>query len=281
MEIDSADGTARDPRRDAGGQSNDPRGTEIRGLNHWFQTKERGYLHALADINIDVAPGEFVSLLGPSGCGKTTLLRIIGGLVKPTLGTVTIGSELVTKPPTSMAMVFQHHNLLPWRRARQNIEFVLELRGVPRRDRKQQALAALETVHLERFADAYPHELSGGMKQRVGIARALAVEPPMLLMDEPFGALDAQTRDSMQNELLRIWEADRRSVVFVTHSVEEAVLLSDRVLLMAANPGRIVEDLPIDLERPRSGDFDLTKTSKAANEYRRHLLESLRAVSSS
>ncbi|MCB1993124.1 MAG: ABC transporter ATP-binding protein [Geminicoccaceae bacterium] len=230
-------------------------------LRHVEKSFKDGRLLVLEDITFDVGPGEFVSLVGPSGCGKTTLLRLMNGLIKPDRGEILVKGK-PPSPTSDMAMVFQSARLLPWRTVAGNIEFVLALRGLSRRARAERALALLGAVGLRDFADAYPHELSGGMQQRVGLARALAVEPEVLLMDEPFAALDAQTRIILQEELLRIWgqtgdRAERRTVVFITHAIDEAVFLSDRVVVMSAHPGRIIEILDVDLPRPRT---DATRT---------------------
>jgi NitT/TauT family transport system ATP-binding protein len=215
---------------------------------------------ALTDVSIDIAPGEFVVLLGPSGCGKTTLLRIIGGLSAATGGRVEVGGGRSTRDGAQRAradigFVFQEPNLLPWRDVRRNIELPLELRGVPSRERRRTAEAMLELVQLERFATAYPRQLSGGMRQRVAIARALSYDPGVLLLDEPFGALDAQTRDGMNLELQRIWLESGKTVVLVTHSIPEAAFLADRVVLLSANPGRVAAVENVDFGRPRAIDL--------------------------
>lgn len=204
---------------------------------------------ALQEITLQIPDGQFVSLVGPSGCGKSTLLSLLAGLDKPSAGTVT-GVKRA-------GVVFQEAALYPWKTVLQNVSFGLELRGLPKAARRAQAEAALRTVHLARFAGAYPHELSGGMRQRAAIARALVLEPDALFLDEPFGALDAQTRSLLQTELLTLWERTELSVVFVTHSLEEAVALSDRVILMASRPGRIIADVLIDAPRPRDLRRDL------------------------
>ncbi|WP_395144887.1 ABC transporter ATP-binding protein [Armatimonas sp.] len=205
---------------------------------------------ALEGINLTVPDGQFISLVGPSGCGKSTLLSLLAGLDKPSAGSV-IGIE---RP----AVVFQDAALYPWKTVLQNVAFGLELRGLSKAACREKAEVALRTVHLSRFARAYPHELSGGMRQRAAIARALVLEPDALFLDEPFGALDAQTRSLLQTELLTLWERTQVSVVFVTHSLEEAIALSDRVILMASRPGRIIADVLIDAPRPRALRHDLT-----------------------
>ncbi len=204
---------------------------------------------ALDRISLAVAAGEFLCVVGPSGSGKSTLLRVVAGLLRQTSGDVRIEAERPGAPLT--AMVFQEHALLPWRTVLANVVFGLENRGVSRAQREARAREMLALVGLSRFARHYPHQLSGGMKQRVGIARALANDPEVLLMDEPFAALDAQTRTIMQEELLRIWATLGTTVIYVTHSLEEALLLGDRVVLMTARPGRVSQVFPVELGRPR------------------------------
>ena len=204
---------------------------------------------ALDRISLRVAAGEFLCVVGPSGSGKSTLLRVVAGLLRQTSGDVRIEAARPGAPLT--AMVFQEHALLPWRTVLANVVFGLENRGVSRAEREARARDMLALVGLSRFARHYPHQLSGGMKQRVGIARALANDPEVLLMDEPFAALDAQTRTIMQEELLRIWASLGTTVIYVTHSLEEALLLGDRVVLMTARPGRVSQVFPVDLGRPR------------------------------
>jgi NitT/TauT family transport system ATP-binding protein len=206
--------------------------------------------HALQEIDFAVEPHEFVSIIGPSGCGKSTVMRIIAGLLPATGGEVAISGVPVTGPGPDRACVFQFPGLMPWKTVLQNVELVLEFSGVPKAARTERAVRYVDLVALSSFRDHYPAELSGGMQQRVGLARALAVEPAVLLMDEPFGALDALTRTHMQDELLRIWEGTKKTVVFITHSIEEAVVLSDRVLVMGN--GTLAREVPIDLPRPRS-----------------------------
>jgi len=203
-----------------------------------------GVVPALADVNLTVQQGEFVCLVGPSGCGKTSLLRILAGLARPTGGAVQIAGRVAT--------VFQGQSLFPWRTAVDNVAYGLQLAGMPTARRREIGMEQLRRVGLERFARAYPHTLSGGMQQRVNIARALAVGPDVLLMDEPFGSLDEQTRIQMQEQLVALWQGSGTTVLFVTHSVDEAVAMGDRVCVMSARPGRIVLDLPIDLPRPRT-----------------------------
>lgn len=206
-------------------------------------------LVAVDGVTLDVEPGEFLCLVGPSGCGKSTLLRVCAGLVRQTAGEVAIAPGRPGAPST--AMVFQDHALLPWRTVRDNVVFGLENRGVPRVEREARAREMLALVGLSRFAGAYPYQLSGGMKQRVGIARALATDPEVLLMDEPLAALDAQTRTILQEELLRIWADLGKTVIYVTHSIEEALLLGDRIVLLTRRPGRIKRVFTVELGRPR------------------------------
>jgi NitT/TauT family transport system ATP-binding protein len=203
---------------------------------------------ALGPLDLEITDGEFVCLVGPSGCGKSTFLRIVGGLLNPSEGEVSL---LARDPRRATAMVFQEYSIFPWKTVESNIRFGLDVAGVPKPEARRRAQELARRVGIEDFLHAYPATLSGGMKQRVSIARALAVEPEVLLMDEPFAALDAQMRLVMQDELLKLWESDRRTVLFVTHSLEEAILLGDRVLVMSARPGRILRDLRSPFPRPR------------------------------
>ena len=213
-------------------------------------------VQALRDANLTVAEGEFVSLIGPSGCGKTTLLKCLDGLVPYDAGEVRVSGRPVTGPGRDRAFVFQHFGLFPWRTVMGNVTLPLEAAGISKSEREEIAWTYIRMVGLESFANLHPHELSGGMQQRVGIARALSVDPEILLMDEPFGALDAQTRELMQIELLGIWEKTRKTVVFVTHSVDEAIFLSGRVAIMSAHPGTIREVLEVPFAYPRTeGDL--------------------------
>jgi NitT/TauT family transport system ATP-binding protein len=206
---------------------------------------------ALAGVTLTVADGEFVALLGPSGCGKSSLLRIVADLLRPSSGMVRIHAADRDRGQPRTALVFQEYALFPWRTVLDNVVFPLEMRRVPRAERLTLARDVLRRVGLQEFAQAYPHQLSGGMRQRVGIARALAAQPEVLLMDEPFGALDAQTRTLLQEELLRVWEAERKTVLYVTHSIDEAVYLADRVVLLTARPGRVKAEYQVPLPRPR------------------------------
>ena len=223
----------------------------IERLSKSFETARSTSHLALADISLDVAEGEFVSILGPSGCGKSTLLYIVGGFVEPTTGAVAVNGKPVTGPGPDRGPVFQEFALFPWKTVLGNVMYGPLERGMARSKAQEKAQALIALVHLKGYENFYPKELSGGMKQRVAIARTLAYAPSILLMDEPFGALDAHTRTGLQHELLEIWERDRKTVLFVTHSVEEAVFLSDRVVVLTRSPGRIKETIKIDLPRPR------------------------------
>jgi ABC-type nitrate/sulfonate/bicarbonate transport system ATPase subunit len=309
---------------------------EVRDVSHRYANRNgSGEYWALRGISLSVEAGSFVSLLGPSGCGKTTLLRIINGLVRPSQGEVTIDGKRVTGPSADRAMVFQEFNLLPWRSARRNVEMPLEVLGIAARRRAEISAQRLAQVGLDQSADRYPHQLSGGMKQRVGLARALAIDPSYLFMDEPFGALDPQIREMMQIELMKLWDplprdsldsvpvvpaggtpsrerdrdpvagtrsdeknwipasagmsgdghavatsqpgtSSRKTVLFVTHSVDEAVFLSDRVIVFGTQPGRVIADLTIDLPRPRWSDDEALKRSAAFIAYRNDIWHMLK-----
>ena len=242
---------------------------EVKNICKIYEADDGDGVQALQNINIEVKDKEFVCIIGPSGCGKTTLLRIIAGLEKPDSGSVTLNNETILAPGPDRGMVFQEYSLFPWRTVLKNITFSLELKKIPKAERNKIANEYLELVGLEMFADSYPHELSGGMKQRVAIARALVNDPKILLMDEPFGAVDAQTRNMLQQELLKIWEKEKKTIMFITHSVDEAVFLADRVVVFTARPGKIKEIINIDLPRPRD------RTSLEANIVRERLLSSL------
>jgi NitT/TauT family transport system ATP-binding protein len=206
---------------------------------------------AIEDITLDVREGEFMVIVGPSGCGKSTLLDLLGGLTKPSRGTITLDGAPIVGPALDRGIVFQQYALFPWRTALGNVEFGLEAKGIPAEQRRQIALDHLELVGLSGFEHRHPHELSGGMKQRVAIARSLAYDPDVLMMDEPFAALDAQTRETLQTELLGIWEKSRKTIVFITHGIDEAVVLGQRVAIMTSRPGRIkhVIDIPAELKQ--------------------------------
>ena len=231
---------------------------EARSIRLVFKSKNRDAVTALHDFGLEVARGEFVSIVGPSGCGKSTFLNILLGLVRPDSGELKLNNTPITGPGQERAMVFQEFGLLPWRTVQANVELGLELKHVAASTRAEKSAELIKLVGLKGFEQHYPHELSGGMKQRVGLARALATEPEVLLMDEPFAALDAKTRDLMQTELLQIWERTRKTVLFVTHSIEEAAYLSDRVIVMTARPGRMKDIIPIGLPRPRDYEMRLT-----------------------
>lgn len=211
-------------------------------------------VRALDGISLAVEENSFICIVGPSGCGKSTLLRIMAGLERSSSGDMLYRGGPQTRPRKEIGVIFQEYSLFPWRTTIENVAFGLELAGSPQRERERQGRRYLDLVGLGRYETAYPHELSGGMRQRVAIARALANQPDILLMDEPFGALDAYTRIRLQKRLLDIWEKDRKTVVFVTHSVDEAVFLADRIIVMSSNPGRILTEMPVTLERPRARD---------------------------
>jgi NitT/TauT family transport system ATP-binding protein len=223
---------------------------EVRNFSLSYDSIE-GPVQAVADTQIHVKPGEFVSIVGPSGCGKSTLLNAVAGFLKPTTGIVTVDGEKVNGPSAERGMVFQQYSLFPWKTVRENVEFGLKMRGMPRSQRERAARTLLGLAGLDAFEKHYPEKLSGGMKQRVGIVRALATGPKVLLLDEPFGALDAQTRVIMQQILTNMWQRLKISVLFVTHDIDEAIFLSDRVYCMTARPGSIKAEIPIPLERPR------------------------------
>jgi NitT/TauT family transport system ATP-binding protein len=233
-------------------------------------------LEVLTNIGLSIGPGEFVALTGHSGCGKTTLLRILMGLEVPDEGRVFVGDREVSGCGMERAMVFQHANLLPWRTAAHNVELGLESLGLSKVDRRKRALEMLQLVGLADAADRRPHHLSGGMRQRVGLARALATEPSVLLMDEPFGALDAQTREVLQEEILRLHRMTRKTIVFVTHDLDEAALLADRIIVMASGPGRVADTIPVSLDRSTGNVLDIAAQPEF-DRVRRRLREVLRS----
>jgi len=222
----------------------------VERLSHAYRSPQ-GQIEALSDVAFQVAPQEFLCLVGPSGCGKSTLLRLMAGLLQPTQGQVRLNGQPLTGPRRQVGIVFQKANLMPWRSVRDNVVLPLELAGVPRPEARRRADALIELVGLAGFERTRPRNLSGGMEQRVAIARALVHDPEILLLDEPFGALDAMTRERMSIELLRIWEASHKTVVMVTHNIQEAVFLADRVLVLGPRPGRIRAMFDIPLPRPR------------------------------
>jgi ABC-type nitrate/sulfonate/bicarbonate transport system ATPase subunit len=249
----------------------------VKALSKEFGTVDNGNaaVLALSDIDFEVRDNEFVTVIGPSGCGKTTLLRIIAGLIPYQQGEVSIDSRPVTGPGPERAVVFQNFALMPWADVLGNVTFGLEVRGASKGQSEATARELIKLVGLEGFERRLPKELSGGMQQRVGLARALAVNPQILLMDEPFGALDEQTRRLLQEQLLQLWERERKTVVFITHSMEEAVMLGDRVMLMTPRPGKVKEMIEVPLKRPRSRDVE---KSPAFVEIKEYLWENLRAM---
>ena len=251
---------------------------EIQGVSKSFHKTVKEHtteVKALADVSLSICENEFVSIIGPSGCGKTTLLKMIDGLIPYDGGKILIDGKQVTAPGPDRAVVFQAFALLPWRTVLANVEFSLELRRLPKEARTKTARDYLKRVGLSDFENHYPHELSGGMQQRAGLARALAVNPSILLMDEPFGAVDAQTRQLLQEELLELWQRERKTVIFITHSMDEAVRLGDRVTLMTPRPGRILETIDVELPRPRPPDVDRNPRFAELKEY---LWEQLRKM---
>ena len=245
------------------------RGVKVR-IDHVyksFQTRT-GAMEALHDVSLDIHENEFVCVVGPSGCGKSTLLNIIAGLLPTTEGKAYCNDHVITGTGTERGVVFQQYALFPWLTVKKNVIFALNMRGVKGKDAESESMRYLKMVDLDAFAQHYPKELSGGMKQRVAIARAYAANPEVLLMDEPFGALDAQTRTQLQSELLDIWERERKTCFFITHDVDEAILLSQRVVIMSARPGRIKEIVPVDIPYPRNQE---TKLLPAFIELRNHI----------
>lgn len=224
---------------------------EIKNLNKKFSDKDGNVATVLDDINLTIEKGEFVSILGPSGCGKSTLLSIVAGLTSATDGSVFLQEKEIKKPGTDRGMVFQQPALFPWMTVLENVMFPLR-KMMKKNEGKETAMKFLKMVQLGKYPSHYPHELSGGMQQRVAIARALAMDPTVMLMDEPFGALDEQTRSRLHGELERIWSETRKTIMFVTHSISESIKLSDRIIVMGTRPGRIIADISVDLPRPRS-----------------------------
>ncbi|MFA6225934.1 MAG: ABC transporter ATP-binding protein [Methanoregula sp.] len=240
---------------------------KVRDLTQSFPREDGSELTVLEHLNLEVQDKEFVCILGSSGCGKTTLLRLIAGLDTARAGTIFLDGEDMKGSSSKVGFVFQEYSLFPWRSVIDNIVFGLEMKGIAKEERYRIAERYLELVNLTPFRNSYPSELSGGMRQRVAVARALAFDPVLLLMDEPFGALDAQTRNMLQTELLEIWEKTKKTIIFITHSVDEAVFLSDRIVVLTPRPGRICEVVTIDLPRPRD------RTSVEFAQVRRHVLD--------
>ncbi|MDE6923472.1 MAG: ABC transporter ATP-binding protein [Oscillospiraceae bacterium] len=240
---------------------------QIKNVRMVFDTRN-GEMVALNGVDLDIYENEFICVVGPSGCGKSTLLNIIAGLTQPTSGTVLCNGKEVTGTGTDRGVVFQQYALFPWLTVKKNVKFALEMRGIKGKEADEEAMKYLEKVDLVKFADHYPKELSGGMKQRVAIARAYAANPEVLLMDEPFGALDAQTRTQLQTELLDTWEKDRKTCFFITHDVDEAIILAQKVIIMSARPGRIKEMVDIDIPYPRTQE---TKMSPRFLELKNHI----------
>jgi NitT/TauT family transport system ATP-binding protein len=230
----------------------------LTGISKSYDPRAGARVTALSDVTLEVRRNEFVTLVGPSGCGKSTLLKLIGGIEPPSAGNIVFDGRRLGEPSHRAGLVFQRPILLPWRNVLGNILFPIEMLGWPTRNFRDEAVRLIELVGLKGFERSLPHELSGGMQQRVAICRALIYDPQLLLMDEPFGALDAMTREELSIELLRIWSERRKTIVFVTHSISEAVLLADRVIVMTSRPGRIVEDLKVDIARPRNLDTEGT-----------------------
>jgi NitT/TauT family transport system ATP-binding protein len=249
----------------------------LAGVAKTYRTRRGERVQAVEDITLDVAENEFVTLVGPSGCGKSTLLKLVAGLVPATSGTIQIRNEIVREPYPDVGFVFQQAVLLPWRTVLENVLFSVDMLGLDPRQYRKQAGDLLELAGLGGFETKYPRELSGGMQQRVAICRALLPDPSLLLMDEPFGALDAMTREEMSLELLRIWEERPKTILFVTHSIPEAILLADRVVVMSPRPGRIARVLTIDLPRPRTVELEFDARFKAASDQVRGLIYARRA----
>ena len=242
--------------------------------------RDAAAVEAVSDVSMHVQPGEFVTIIGPSGCGKSTLLNVVAGFVRPTSGKSLMDGKATDKPGVDRGMVFQQYSLFPWLSVRKNVEFGLKQQGMGVSQREQAARTLLGLAGLTAFENHYPDQLSGGMKQRVGIVRALATSPQVLLMDEPFGALDAQTRVVMQQILTNMWQRFRISVLFITHDIDESIFLSDRVYVMTARPGRIKAEIPVPLPRPRTPDMVLTPEYLALKQKLRNLIseESLHAM---
>jgi len=242
---------------------------EIRNLSQSFPREDGSILTVLDNLNFEVKDKEFVCILGSSGCGKTTLLRLIAGLDEAKSGQIILDGEEIHGTNPKVGFVFQEYSLFPWRTVIDNIAFGLEMKGMRKEERYRIADHYLQLVNLSQFRDSFPSELSGGMRQRVAVTRALALDPVLLLMDEPFGALDAQTRNALQQELLQIWEKTKKTIVFITHSVDEAVFLADRIIVLTPRPGRLCRIFPVDLPRPRD------RTSATFAQVRRDVLDQI------
>ena len=257
---------------DASASPNQPK-LEVRELFKSYPVRGKQQLMVLSNINFKLYPREFVCLVGSSGCGKSTLLNIVAGLVSPSTGQILVDGQVVTGPGSDRGMVFQGYTLYPWLSVAQNIAFGLQLRKMPKLEQRERVSYFMNVVGLTQFANSYPKQLSGGMKQRVAIARALASEPAVLLMDEPFGALDAQTKEQMQQFLLELWQQTQITVLMITHDVEEAIFLSQRVHVMSSRPGRLYVDLPVDL--PEHRDLEMKLSSKFVD-IKRDIIHALR-----
>ncbi len=247
---------------------------EVRDVNKSFATKD-GMVVALDNVTLDISKGDFVSIVGPSGCGKSTLMMCVAGLMTPSHGTVRVEGQPVTRPVTDVGIVFQDALLLDWRTVLENVLFQVEMRGLPKADYRDRAEALLKQVGLWGFENKYPWELSGGMRQRVSLCRALVHNPPLLLMDEPFGALDTLTRDQMNVDLLRLRRGGNKTVLFITHSITEAVFLSDRVIVMSQRPGRVVEDMRISFDEERKLAI---RSRPQFIEYEQHIYDIFRQI---
>jgi len=250
---------------------------QVRGIRKRFKIKQKGRIHeflALDGVDLDVNDREFVAVIGPSGSGKTTLLKIVAGLIPHDGGEILIDGTRVTKPGPDRAVVFQTFGLFPWKTVLDNVRFPLSIRGVPPEQAEATARANIEKVGLDGFEDAHPHQLSGGMQQRVGLARALAADPQILLMDEPFGAIDAQTRELMQEELLKLWSETKKSVMFITHDLDEAVLLADRIVVLSGAPGTVQAEVDVPLPR-RRWEYDV-RSEPEFGRVRHHIWQMLR-----
>lgn len=247
----------------------------VENAHHVFRRLNQDDLAVLSDISLSIEPNSFVSLVGPSGCGKSTLLRMLAGLEKPTSGRILLDGHMITGPDPKRGLVFQQDAVFPWMTVQENVEYGPRSRGLPRAECSRIATEWIKLVGLDGFASSYSRELSGGMRKRVDLARVYANKPEVLLLDEPFAALDSQTRETMQDELLRTWEAERKTVVFVTHDLEEALYLSDRVIVMSRRPGRIVANEAIEFHRPRPSDIRVSDEFVAARRRLRTLLSSV------